>query len=146
MYIISFLHQTTTTTLKPLVKALLYIISFLHQTTTNRRMTLCARRLYIISFLHQTTTIDYDSSRIKSCISFHSYIKPQHVHIELRLCAVVYHFIPTSNHNYTHTTSDGVEVVYHFIPTSNHNARHNRLQRQKLYIISFLHQTTTVMT
>ncbi len=77
------------------------------------------------------------------CISFNSYIKPQ-------LCspykcqssvvyhliptsnhnpfsvgchheAVVYHLIPTSNHNFGKDTTEAAEVVYHLIPTSNHN-------------------------
>ena len=59
----------------------LYIVRFLHQTTT----LVCEygkhTKLYIVRFLHQTTTGEVAVTNTDSCISFVSYIKPQpHYH------------------------------------------------------------------
>ena len=56
LYIILFLHQTTTYIRIDRNDARLYIILFLHQTTTPARCDAQFVRLYIILFLHQTTT------------------------------------------------------------------------------------------
>ena len=77
--------------------------------------------LYIFWFLHQTTTNTGDYRLKESCISFDSYIKPQHLPRRLLLLFVVYLLIPTSNHN-------------HVSPILNYLV---------LYIFWFLHQTTT---
>ena len=77
LYLIVFLHQTTTVKILPLRKSGLYLIVFLHQTTT-----LCSKfrhwsELYLIVFLHQTTTIFKLVLIIKNCILSSFYIKPQ---------------------------------------------------------------------
>ena len=77
----------------------LYIFWFLHQTTTNRGHDRCRGWLYIFWFLHQTTTPFSPAFRLNSCISFDSYIKPQHRHKNQTPRKVVYLLIPTSNHN-----------------------------------------------
>ena len=56
-----------------------------------------------------------------SCLSSCSYIKPQPA-TALRFCQV---------------------VVYHLVPTSNHNCRSCAACLNQLFIILFLHQTTT---
>ena len=61
--------------------------------------------------------------RILCCISFDSYIKPQRIVWRIRLIAVVYLLIPTSNHNLP---------IYESLSLL-------------LYIFWFLHQTTTCM-
>ena len=121
--------------------------------------------LYIFWFLHQTTTVLVLRLLVSSCISFDSYIKPQHSHLRLRYhCGcisfdsyikpqlrqegdspfcVVYLLIPTSNHNHVYFVIFHNQVVYLLIPTSNHNGSCTGLNRQKLYIFWFLHQTTT---
>ena len=77
LYIILFLHQTTTACNGTISNAQLYIILFLHQTTTLGFAPYGDSSLYIILFLHQTTTI-YSEYRTKvGCISSCSYIKPQ---------------------------------------------------------------------
>ena len=124
--------------------------------------------LYIVLFLHQTTTDKPFSTRFLRCISYYSYIKPQHkrdVHYivgvvyrtiptsnhngwvvrMIKLC-VVYRTIPTSNHNRCPTLNKLVGVVYRTIPTSNHNELPVFNIWWKLYIVLFLHQTTTVYT
>ena len=100
----------------------LYIVRFLHQTTTVCPCTLSLRSLYIVRFLHQTTTNDGQYIARSGCISSVSYIKPQLQSFSCGRRAVVYRPFPTSNHN-----------LLLLFP----------LQR-KLYIVRFLHQTTTL--
>ena len=99
--------------------------------------------LYIVLFLHQTTTIipilDYEDS----CISYYSYIKPQLQLSTYIYPQVVYRTIPTSNHNTQPMAQVLRAVVYRTIPTSNHNQMMLILFTEKLYIVLFLHQTTT---
>ena len=121
--------------------------------------------LYIVLFLHQTTTIipilDYEDS----CISYYSYIKPQllwppaverlccisyysYIKPQLQLSTyiypqVVYRTIPTSNHNSGNLIAVTLVVVYRTIPTSNHNSVNTCVAVRALYIVLFLHQTTT---
>ena len=78
LYIILFLHQTTTSSGSTMRRALLYIILFLHQTTTCNHPTRFHHWLYIILFLHQTTTCIVKHMAGRRCISSYSYIKPQH--------------------------------------------------------------------
>ena len=56
---------------------------------------------------------------------------------------VVYHPFPTSNHNCKKIINCKLLVVYHPFPTSNHNAGLRVEPAGQLYIILFLHQTTT---
>ena len=77
--------------------------------------------LYIVLFLHQTTTSTSTTTHTSSCISYYSYIKPQPKRLSYARLFVVYRTIPTSNHNSsTATVTD-----------------------TSLYIVLFLHQTTT---
>ena len=122
LFIILFLHQTTTSQDLPIDFWLLFIILFLHQTTTGMKMTLRASWLFIILFLHQTTTRTFRLSWSCCCLSSCSYIKPQHVLRWCNLLIVVYHLVPTSNHNYQRMFPSSVG----------------------LFIILFLHQTTTL--
>ena len=56
VYLILFLHQTTTHHDRGAELVVLYLILFLHQTTTTGGRPCARRRLYLILFLHQTTT------------------------------------------------------------------------------------------
>ena len=55
----------------------LYILRFLHQTTTMQETDNLAEMLYILRFLHQTTTSQLGGCGCYSCISCVFYIKPQ---------------------------------------------------------------------
>ena len=77
------------------------------------------------------------------CISFFSYIKPQRMHVCPCLSAVVYRSFPTSNHNTGCYIYLSELVVYRSFPTSNHNLCHITRFLLLLYIVLFLHQTTT---
>ena len=122
---------------------MLYIVLFLHQTTTLTLCEYCPMMLYIVLFLHQTTTVFLIGILMLSCISYYSYIKPQpgstsntrngccisyYSYIKPQLTtvrngdnSVVYRTIPTSNHNQRLSYVDFDFVVYRTIPTSNHN-------------------------
>ena len=99
--------------------------------------------LYIFWFLHQTTTIKNKVNRNACCISFDSYIKPQHLNLVVFSLFVVYLLIPTSNHNRNIGNRSRRVVVYLLIPTSNHNTSLASCSTSQLYIFWFLHQTTT---
>ena len=77
LFIILFLHQTTTFNVADLQKCLLFIILFLHQTTTKEIFGKLVHKLFIILFLHQTTTQKRSLVRFIRCLSSCSYIKPQ---------------------------------------------------------------------
>ena len=142
LYIFWFLHQTTTIFRSWFHNVSLYIFWFLHQTTTYRQgkkyilvvylliptsnhnvndTQTVTQTLYIFWFLHQTTTAAMLHWFILGCISFDSYIKPQHPKALILICF----------------------VVYLLIPTSNHNPCKHRPPMRGLYIFWFLHQTTT---
>ena len=57
LYLILFLHQTTTFPSFGTRVTRLYLILFLHQTTTVCKLFSQFRTLYLILFLHQTTTV-----------------------------------------------------------------------------------------
>ena len=101
-------------------------------------------QLYIVLFLHQTTTARFDDEAKECCISYYSYIKPQLRPESTCLISVVYRTIPTSNHNSEYGPTTYRPVVYRTIPTSNHNCLQRYWRTRWLYIVLFLHQTTTI--
>ena len=136
--------------------------------TSNHNSTIDVRinfMLYIVLFLHQTTTSFADCCIYSCCISYYSYIKPQLLWTTsniVRCCIsyysyikpqlndkqgaegeVVYRTIPTSNHNISFAHKQVSFVVYRTIPTSNHNSIRVSAAPLLLYIVLFLHQTTT---
>ena len=58
--------------------------------------------------------------------------------------SVVYRTIPTSNHNFPVSILHHCCVVYRTIPISNHNKSSIGKCFSSLYIVLFLHQTTTL--
>ena len=121
LYIVLFLHQTTTWLQDKQNTLRLYIVLFLHQTTTTARWWSRSIALYIVLFLHQTTTLPNLNVSSLCCISYYSYIKPQlYVRdlIDEVRCISYYSYIKPQQ-------SDGMTasctVVYRTIPTSNHN-------------------------
>ena len=77
LYLIEFLHQTTTQFVRVHVRLGLYLIEFLHQTTTRCAQKFGCVLLYLIEFLHQTTTVSSSLLYLPSCILLNFYIKPQ---------------------------------------------------------------------
>ena len=165
----------------------LYLIWFLHQTTTHEYGNSQGEMLYLIWFLHQTTTSSTRLRIWRGCILSGSYIKPQPWGPRPRCRGVVSYLVPTSNHNSHQVTQCTRTVVSYLVPTSNHNrdnpllvtitvvsylvptSNHNMLACEvcrlfvvsylvptsnhnwaraesvvfELYLIWFLHQTTT---
>ena len=121
LFIILFLHQTTTLKIRHRPKRPLFIILFLHQTTTYNKGHILPTVLFIILFLHQTTTNGCPFVNGSGCLSSCSYIKPQQLHSVTSEQTVVYHLVPTSNHNLKILKDSTSVVVYHLVPTSNHN-------------------------
>ena len=168
---------------------MLYIVLFLHQTTTTLTLLLIFRKLYIVLFLHQTTTLPSDSNVYSSCISYYSYIKPQLSYIlvfcniscisyysyikpqlcerrffiavgcisycsyikpQLNTCALAVPWRCISYYSYIKPQLAIIpyrclSVVYRTIPTSNHNLTVKPSGFEALYIVLFLHQTTTLI-
>ena len=166
LYIVLFLHQTTTN--KGCDKNFLRCISYysyikpqpldfgflflcvVYRTipTSNHNLIaslIISSALYIVLFLHQTTTGFPAVVIITCCISYYSYIKPQPDSISDNIQCVVYRTIPTSNHNLLWHRGASQKVVYRTIPTSNHNHDGYVDLCYPLYIVLFLHQTTTMM-
>ncbi len=103
------------------VNALLYLIPFLHQTTTPPPLCTSPCALYLIPFLHQTTTTTANGYPKNRCILFHFYIKPQLVGYLPPHRQVVSYSISTSNHNSVDYLVQVTLVVSYSISTSNHN-------------------------
>ena len=167
LYIVLFLHQTTTSTscirlshccisyysyIKPqLVLRGWHRDSVVYRTipTSNHNSfisLLFFTSLYIVLFLHQTTTAQTKSTLAHSCISYYSYIKPQLFgrFLIVPLCCIsyysyikpqLYRLVPSFKY-----------VVYRTIPTSNHNSPKMGPECEMLYIVLFLHQTTTLFS
>ena len=60
--------------------------------------------------------------------------------------AVVSHSVSTSNHNSVGNEMPQNTVVSHSVSTSNHNASQILYSLLRLYLIPFLHQTTTTLS
>ena len=165
LYIVRFLHQTTTTARCHPSLRMLYIVRFLHQTTTLMAFEYFCCWLYIVRFLHQTTTDGRGVTHTLCCISFVSYIKPQPRYIILLLvfCCISFvsyikpqpsirpdalircciSFVSYIKPQLQLKVIDQTIVVYRSFPTSNHNEHPTATTITKLYIVRFLHQTTT---
>ena len=100
--------------------------------------------LYIVRFLHQTTTVCVRRAAPGGCISSVSYIKPQHCPYTYFFILVVYRPFPTSNHNVlgVPTLLNRLYIVRFLHQTTTHKPY--SADFGKLYIVRFLHQTTTV--
>ena len=99
--------------------------------------------LYIVLFLHQTTTATRQDILKQCCISYYSYIKPQLVgtlYVISCCCISYYSYIKPQQKSKRFSKH---RVVYRTIPTSNHNLSVPYNWNHELYIVLFLHQTTT---
>ena len=99
--------------------------------------------LYLIPFLHQTTTNMSPYLLYVCCILFHFYIKPQHNRSPLLPILVVSYSISTSNHNEAEIKRSVCKL--YLIPFLHQTTTGNQFQFTvaRLYLIPFLHQTTT---
>ena len=102
--------------------------------------------LYIFWFLHQTTTLWGHLTYSICCISFDSYIKPQHNSLGGAVIECCISFDSYIKPQLVKNRTKSTQVVYLLIPTSNHNQKANIEADTWLYIFWFLHQTTTLPT
>ena len=100
--------------------------------------------LYLILFLHQTTTARTYIYLCNSCILFCSYIKPQLAPggFDRFFCCIL--FCSYIKPQLSLMSADLRYVVSYSVPTSNHNSIKIILSIGVLYLILFLHQTTTI--
>ncbi len=189
LYLIVFLHQTTTSFNTTAGFRKLYLIVFLHQTTTTESDILRLSELYLIVFLHQTTTVSLNVFCLFHCILSSFYIKPQlssstirekshcilsSFYIKPQLCRcsclpLLYcilssfyikpqlSFLPFLIHRYCilssfyikpqllNLSTTNLHIVSYRLSTSNHNSAWISHVAPLLYLIVFLHQTTTVI-
>ena len=124
----------------------LYIFIFLHQTTTSFVRDIVHPSCISLYSYIKPQLLKLNNKICKSCISLYSYIKPQHCANNGNIQKVVYLYIPTSNHNNPDNILDWNVIVYLYIPTSNHNIVRIMVTYKRLYIFIFLHQTTTIQT
>ena len=122
----------------------MYIILFLHQTTTFTCVGLKYISLYIILFLHQTTTLSSAFVLITGCISSFSYIKPQLPHIGcVAVCSCIssFSYIKPQLWDIKTIMSQSCISSFSYIKPQLIDCIANIFE---LYIILFLHQTTTI--
>ena len=142
LYIFWILHQTTT---QPPYWKDLFVVYLLNPTSNHNVSDALVHidELYIFWILHQTTTPLMGGRCLQGCISFESYIKPQHLRHPLRTggsCISFESYIKPQlylNYFFFHV------VVYLLNPTSNHNFALVGECPLTLYIFWILHQTTT---
>ena len=100
----------------------LYLIPFLHQTTTPQLMLMLGICCILFHFYIKPQHGVGIPQRCPSCILFHFYIKPQLTSAPYAPMFVVSYSISTSNHNSTDRTNRANLVVSYSISTSNHNS------------------------
>ena len=122
-------------------------VVYYHVPTSNHNYLSCIAKialLYIIMFLHQTTTCSGSWRSGTGCILSCSYIKPQRRNVVIchnQCCILSCSYIKPQQQE---LIPEARIVVYYHVPTSNHNRIAPPAVYKSLYIIMFLHQTTTV--
>ena len=121
--------------------------------------------LYLLLFLHQTTTLGIGCLSVSYCIFFCFYIKPQltrHVREAASNCIFFCFYIKPQlsrqsgnmrpyciffcfyiKPQLSFLTERALSIVSSFVSTSNHNTTSFSPKRKILYLLLFLHQTTT---
>ena len=99
LYLIEFLHQTTTYSAIFYEKAELYLIEFLHQTTTSSSSSIRSTGCILLNFYIKPQPSTINAKSWESCILLNFYIKPQQACELFLRASVVSYWISTSNHN-----------------------------------------------
>ena len=144
MYLIPFLHQTTTilTFLNTYASCILFHFYIKPQPCLRQCDEYASCILF--HFYIKPQLLQPNTFRPIGCILFHFYIKPQLMAAANLIDFVVSYSISTSNHNCFSIFMDLSRVVSYSISTSNHNHASCGWATRRLYLIPFLHQTTTV--
>ena len=123
------------------------VVSYWISTSNHNRSFRITLRLQVVSYWISTSNHNSTSHRLSEklrCILLNFYIKPQLNKLELVANSVVSYWISTSNHNGIDEDHFRSYVVSYWISTSNHNEYKVDISVQSLYLIEFLHQTTTI--
>ena len=121
----------------------LFLIRFLHQTTTYLHLIWKKLRCSLFDFYIKPQHVHDYNTRRACCSLFDFYIKPQPIVDLEQMVEVVPYSISTSNHNPEVFYFEGRDVVPYSISTSNHNSKMSTTHLLRLFLIRFLHQTTT---
>ena len=123
--------------------ATLYLIEFLHQTTTETRRLFFVGCCILLNFYIKPQQDAVAGSRVSGCILLNFYIKPQPRRARRWRstgCILLNFYIKPQ----PGVTNGGIRsVVSYWISTSNHNNDITAVDVSELYLIEFLHQTTT---
>ena len=165
LYLIPFLHQTTTLALRMIQRSGCILFHFyikpqlggffisassccilFHFYIKPQLCWMCQFTCFCCILFHfyikpqPTPLLDYEAI---GCILFHFYIKPQLITCRGVCLAVVSYSISTSNHNFgtSHDTAKRLYLIPFLHQTT--TLRNSYVKNQKLYLIPFLHQTTT---
>ena len=165
--LISFLHQTTTNGIHRTTHKALLLISFLHQTQPAGGASFFLCHCFLSHFYIKPQLEKCFRGASYDCFLSHFYIKPQLAWGAQGIPSIASYLISTSNHNSRLEYSYKVSIASYLISTSNHNRRrlegwargiasylistsnHNSVASRTLstwlLLISFLHQTTTLL-
>ena len=124
---------------------MLYLIPFLHQTTTTYDDDTADKLVVSYSISTSNHNLTYDNEHLPLVVSYSistsNHNKNTRNHVSRN---VVSYSISTSNHNIIGIKFYVYPVVSYSISTSNHNISRASIKRDLLYLIPFLHQTTTL--
>ena len=138
-----FLHQTTTPDRPGKGRPEVYMVVFLHQTTTESlKEFLLSRCIWLFSYI-KPQLAEVDELVDDGCIWLFSYIKPQLDEwcvVNLHRCIWLFSYIKPQRGRRNRAHRGG---VYGCFPTSNHNIWPPRPSLYAVYMVVFLHQTTT---
>ena len=143
LFMVLFLHQTTTEMIGAVQRgSCLWSYSYIKPQLWSNKSILTASCLWSYSYIKPQLYVQ-GMYCVLCCLWSYSYIKPQPNERIVQLGVVVYGPIPTSNHNYPGGGVETWRVVYGPIPTSNHNLSFLFRLALSLFMVLFLHQTTT---
>ena len=131
-------------TVLPATVKMLYLIEFLHQTTTFNSCETRSLCCILLNFYIKPQLCLYASSGVRCCILLNFYIKPQPRFESYTYRGVVSYWISTSNHN--SPASNNGPVLLYLIEFLHQTTTSTSFRKwpSRLYLIEFLHQTTTV--
>ena len=100
----------------------------------------------VVSYFVSTSNHNYGGSQYITLLVVSYFVSTSNHNLTNdinNLKAVVSYFVSTSNHNLCLVLAKSSIVVSYFVSTSNHNLIEQEKLTMELYLILFLHQTTT---
>ena len=122
---------------------LTFLIPFLHQTTTSSFVTLLLLYCFLFLFYIKPQLLRLSAHGCPDCFLFLFYIKPQpwlYLLLYIYNCFLFLFYIKPQLLRYR---SKRRRIVSYSFSTSNHNMTARSSRKKLLFLIPFLHQTTT---